>query len=410
MKLRSLIITLLLALPLLASAIETPVITFNHRLRIETWDNATNLDDATGNPTTYTRQRSTLGVRWALAPYWELCAKLTHEFRYYISPKATPFNKQEVVFDNLYAWWNKPAGLPMTIMAGRFNMWFGEGFVIADQSPLDGSRTGYFNAIKADVQVNPTGTASAFYCRMDTKDRALPIINNQHQAMADRTEEGGGLYWQQKMGVHAFHLYYLHLDQKKISTLSHYETNTFGWRYEWKYSNGIYFTTENTGQWRGKEIEEKKSFGGFLKVGRDLPAPILSLNKAEAGAIYLTENWNPLWGRWPKWSESFIYTLAREYGVANWKNLTSIFAHAVLVPSPESKIQLTYHRLGAVGYVTGGSTRGDLFIARYDYKINPRLNGCFIAERFIPGSFYVDGSNSYVWLRSELFYTFDLKM
>lgn len=402
-------------------AINKPSLQFTHRLRIETWDNAVNMDDESGNPTTYSRNRSSLGLNWVALPSTEFGMKLTHEFRYYISPKTTPFSRGEVIFDNLFLKWKTPITLPVTITAGRFNMWFGEGFVVADQSPLDGSRTGYFNGIRADVQAHPEGTLSAFYCQMDARDYALPVFNNQHQAMADRPEKGGGLYWQQKMGKNALHVYYLYHNQMETLASRERKTNTIGWRYDWRYTNGLYFITENAGQFDSDEDIGTKDIGGYTKLGREFSSPLWSLSKAEVGAVYLTEDWNPVWGRWPKWSESYIYTLSGERGVARWSNFTSVFAAATLIPSPETKLQLAYHYLGALesfGTVAPASSsafsdgiiRGNLFMSRFDYKINPRLNGHFIAERFIPGDFYKAGSNSYVWLRTELFYTFDLKM
>jgi hypothetical protein len=300
------------------------------------------------------------------------------------------------------------------VTAGRFNIWYGDGFIVADQSPLDGSRTGYFNALKADVAIDPTSELSAFYCQMDPQDLSLPVFNDQHQAMALQPEKGGGLYWQKKLGTDALHLYYLHLDQKAYKLRIENKIDALGFRYDWKHSNGMYVTTENAAQWASDELEERNDFAGFTKLGQDYTTPVWTLSRGEVGFIYYTKDWNPIWGRFPRWSESYIYTLVSEHGVAYWSNFSSIFAQATLIPSPGSKIALSYHHLGAFETFSptwgDGKTRGELFICRYDYKINPRLNGCFIAERFLPGDFYVDGSNSFVWLRSELFYTFDLKL
>jgi len=414
MKFKSFLFLCLFAFPLIASAMEKPSFQFTHRLRIETWDNAVNMDDETGNPTTYTRQRSSLGLKWMVLPAAEFGLKMTHEFRYYISPKSTPFSRNEVVFDNLYLKWTAPTAMPLTLTAGRFNIWFGEGFIVADQSPLDGSRTGYFNAIKADVQIDPTSDISAFYCQMDRQDKALPVFNHQHQAMALQPEMGGGLYFQKKLGTNALHLYYLNFTQEKAGLAIDRKTNALGFRFEWKNASGLYATTENAAQWSSDDLEDRNDFAGLVKFGKEYSEPVWSLSRGEVGFIYYTKDWNPIWGRFPRWSESYIYTLVSEHGVAYWSNFSSIFAQATIVPSTGSKIAISYHHLGAFETNTpvwgDGKTRGNLFICRYDYKINPRLNGCFIAERFLPGDFYADGSNSYLWLRSELFYTFDLKL
>jgi len=398
---------------------DKPSFQFTHRLRIETWDNASNMDDETGDPTTYTRQRSQLGMKWAPISGAEFGVKLGHEFRYYISPKSTSFSRHEVLFDNCYLKWSAPTSTPVSVTAGRFNIWFGDGFIIADQSPLDGSRTGYFNAVKIDAQFDPTMELSGFYCQMDPQDLMLPVFNNQHQPMAVQPEMGGGLYFQKEFGANALHLYLLNLNQDKYRLRIENSINAVGFRYEWKDAGGLYVTTENAAQWSSNDVEENNDFAGFTKFGKEYPEPIWMLSRGELGFIYYTKDWNPVWGRFPRWSESYIYTLDKERGVSYWSNFSSLFAQATLVPAPGSKIALTYHHLGAFEASTppstppgwgDGTTRGELFICRYDYKITPRLNGCFIAERFLPGDYYADGSNSFLWLRSELFYTFDLKL
>ena len=137
MKSISLIPVLLLCLAETALAMNKPSLQFTHRLRIETWDNAVTLDDQIGQPTCYTRQRSSLSAKLKAVESIELGLKLTHEFRYYLSPKTTPFNRDEVVFDNLYLRFHQVGGVPLSITAGRFNMMLGEGFVVMDPSPLD---------------------------------------------------------------------------------------------------------------------------------------------------------------------------------------------------------------------------------------------------------------------------------
>jgi hypothetical protein len=57
--------------------------------------------------------------------------KFTNEFRVYMAPKNRVFNWNEVFFDNLYLKWKVSNTVPLTLTAGRQDMKFGEGFVIA---------------------------------------------------------------------------------------------------------------------------------------------------------------------------------------------------------------------------------------------------------------------------------------
>ena len=107
-------------------------ISFAERFRIETWDNAVNLDDGSSEAFTYTRTKTSLGLTWRAAEGWEISGKLTNEFRVYLSPKDRAFNGHEVFFDNLTVKWRLPVGAPLTLTAGRQDIFLGEGFVLAD--------------------------------------------------------------------------------------------------------------------------------------------------------------------------------------------------------------------------------------------------------------------------------------
>ncbi|MBU0982664.1 MAG: hypothetical protein KKA42_02255, partial [candidate division Zixibacteria bacterium] len=138
------------------------------------------------------------------------------------------------------------------------------------------------------------------------------------------------------------------------------------------------------------------------------------------GAIYLggddpetqeNEAWDPLFGRWPKWSESYIYTQLREDGVAYWSNLASLYGVLACSPAPGLDFSLSYHHLMASvrstltypdSTVCGGETRGNLVIGKLGYRINDRLTGHFLWEGFVPGDYYRDDADGYSWLRAEL--------
>jgi len=407
-----------------ALALNKPSLQFTHRLRIETWDEASNLLGS-ATSTCYTRQRSTLGLKWALPNQIEFGLRMTHEFRYYIVPASTPFNRDELVVDNLFVKWKFSDRLPLTTTVGRFNMMFGEGFVVMDPSPLDGSRTAYFNAVRSDYALDSLLTISAFYTKMNRVDRALPIINNQHKVLVEQPEEGYGLYLTKIVGGLNLQGYALRMNSGATSALARRITSTIGGRIEYQSRDGWFAVTEDASQFGKQRDYDRRSLGGYLRVGRDFTKPKFGLNQALIGVVYLSgddrytqdvdESWRPLWGRWPKWSESFVYALIPERGVATWANFTSVYTQLILKPALDTRIKLSAHRLGSAinnGHPSYGSDklRGVLLTGMVEYKVFPGLTGHFLWEKFAPGGFYRDDAKSYVWLRSELFYTFDLKM
>ena len=124
------------------------------------------------------------------------------------------------------------------------------------------------------------------------------------------------------------------------------------------------------------------------------------------------EAWNPLWSRWPKWSESYIYTLIIENKgrVAYWSNIASLNMNIKGQFSDKISYTAAYHHLYALqdnpsDFTNGnGKTRGDLFIFKINYKLDKNWSGHLLWEHFIPGNFYFSSADSYQWLRFELLY------
>jgi len=56
-------------------------------------------------------------------------------------------------------------------------------------------------------------------------------------------------------------------------------------------------------------------------------------------------------------------------------------------------------------FIGTGDTRGDLFIAKFYYKISPNVTGHVLFEHFIPGDYYFDGANVSNWARLEVLYS-----
>jgi hypothetical protein len=139
------------------------------------------------------------------------------------------------------------------------------------------------------------------------------------------------------------------------------------------------------------------------------------------GGIYLSgdrpgtekiEGWDPIFSRWPKWNESYIYTLTRESRPSYWSNLTSLYGSISLDFGSRTDGLLMVQRMGAVeaqpGVFPGGTGlgRGTLLKGRLNYKISKFLTGRVIWEHFIPGSFYFPGAASYNWLQFEMIFRY----
>ena len=398
-------------------------LSFSHRIRFVTWDNAIHLDNNAGSASTLNRHRTSLGVLFKPNNRWEAGLKVTNEFRIYYKPKGRSFNINEFIIDNLYLK-ARPFDIPLTITAGRQNIMLGEGFVVMDGHPLDGSRSIYFNALRMDYAPAPGHNVTAFYAYQPVTDTWLPIVNDRAQLLIEQPEEGLGLYYAGKLGKAGLDIYLIRkiireTDSRPVRSLF----DTLGTRFVLPLDQSFSLTGEAAYQGGSLGNFDRSAFGGYahldLKLPEQSPLPgLLSL-----GGLFLSgdnpntpdmEGWDPLFSRWPKWSEAYIYTLIPEYAgrVAYWSNLSSLYSSINIQPTKAAGILLTYHRLYAhrkqpAGEMFGkGRTRGDLFISRLNLKLSAHITAHVLWERFIPGNYYRPGADRYHWFRIELMFRY----
>ena len=66
-------------------------------------------------------------------------------------------------------------------------MRLGDGFLIMEGSPLDGSRTLYVNGARLDMEAWTSQRFTLFYLYQPEQDDLLPIINDRERALAEYT-------------------------------------------------------------------------------------------------------------------------------------------------------------------------------------------------------------------------------
>ncbi|MEZ5360501.1 MAG: hypothetical protein R3F48_16935 [Candidatus Zixiibacteriota bacterium] len=409
---------------------------FSERFRIVYWDNAISLSDAANAERAFTRHRTSAGLNLDVSPHLSFLVKLTNEFRLYSKPTQSEWEPNEIVFDQLFAKIINPFDLPMTVTIGRQNIILGEGFVILEGHPLDGSRTIYFNAVRMDFTISKSSKLTAFYSKQRELDRELPRINDQHQYLTEQPEDAFCLYFTHTLKPLTLEHYYIY---KKINngalTDNRSDISTTGIRTFIPISKYVSITSEFAYQW-GNIIDSRLS---ILSIGRH------NKREAYAGYFYMTikprlmnklvsfspgtfyysgdhqassrwEGWEPVFGRWPKWSESYIYTQINEMGVAYWTNIQSIFLKTSIELPLNSQLIVDYHHLIAPegGWhifnnnkmISGKSkNRGDLIIAQVKMKYSDHWSGHFLWETFLPNRFYKSSADRYNWIRFEVMYT-----
>ncbi|MCJ7484129.1 MAG: hypothetical protein MUO31_14345, partial [Thermodesulfovibrionales bacterium] len=165
----------------------------SERIRQEIWDNIVDLKTLPpGNNSNYDRNFFRFKTSlWGSADFNKdtgIFLKLTSEIYYNIGPYRQPgghdgksyvkLDENEGIIDNLYLKANNVFGLPVDLKIGRQDFlgadMYGEGFLIADGTPNDGSRTFYFNAAKAKWRINENHNVDFVYITNRFQDTYLP--------------------------------------------------------------------------------------------------------------------------------------------------------------------------------------------------------------------------------------------
>lgn len=393
---------------------------FAERFRMVTWDNAITLSEAAQAGNSFTRIRTNIFGSWMPAANWELNFKITNEFRSYFLPQRE-FDMNEIFIDQLFVKYKSDFG---DVTLGRQNLILGEGFVVMDGHPLDGSRSIYFNAARFDWNINKSNKLTAFYTYVPETDNILPVINDFKQRLLEQPEQGIGFYYTGCINSLNLQGYFIN---KKIlegdNFLTESTINSIGGRVQLPVGNQLKLTVEAAYQTGSIGDFDRSAFGGYAYASYKTNFDKVFLPvTATVGGIYLSgddpdtkdvEGWDPLFSRWPKWSESYIYTLIIENGgkVGYWSNFASLYAKFNFNLMEDLKFNLDYHfMLAPENAVAGnfpggtGNTRGNLIIGKLVYIINKNLTGHLLFEHFDPGDYYFDGSDGYNWARIEFMF------
>ena len=432
-----------------AEAAKTPAFKWGADLRIreEAFDDIPILADppgiTRGGENNYFRFRSRL---WGSAA-WEpvtLYGRLANEFRHYLEPD-TPSAwdwPDEIVVDQLYL---NAKGLldgAVDLRVGRQDMLYGAGRVVLEGTPKDGSRTIFFDAARISWHPNAQAVVDliGIYNRAEAGLEIGPLDRDNtgfDKYSNDLTESGGGLYATFKnLPDLPAECYYLFKDESAWDSFAPgtppqpekrpgRQTHTIGARLLPKLNGQIGFEFEGAAQFG--ETDDDRDVSGYLGYGGaiwTLPVEVAKVRPTlTAGLYYLSgddpdtadkdEGWNPLWARYPQFSELYIYAFDAEKA-GYWSN--------VLYPSLTAAIAFDkLHKLSLSAGVMyapeengpgGGDRRGALYTARYDFPIasgllaaRDKMYGHLLAECLDPGDYYRVGDTAY-FLRWELVYSF----
>lgn len=446
----------------------------SERIRQEIWDNLLDLggtlDPAVDTPAN-ARARNTNYDRnffrfktslWGSADFNKdttMYLKLTSEIYYNLGPYKQPSNstssgftrldENEGVIDNLYLKANNVFGLPVDLKIGRQDFlgpdMYGEGFLLSDGTPNDGSRTFYFNAAKAKWRINENHNFDFVYITNQFQDKYLPTWRtavpnagtyyNNKKILNASDEKAFMVYGRDKLTekllVEPYYIFKREEDHPLGPATAALDLNTAGaravytsapWTFggEFAYQFGEY---DDGGVYGGRDRE---GYGGYA-FGKIKLADMKLKPEFELRFVYLSgddpdtdenENWDPLFSRAPYWNELLIYVQIYEfirdaYAIPGyWSNLQLYMAKVGLELTPDTKLNLSYQywRANEEAQPLGpqkamfddGKERGHLPTIFITHKFNKNVDAFVQYEYFIPGDFYSDKAKCGQFFRWQL--------
>jgi hypothetical protein len=363
---------------------------------------------------------------WAdrrLSPTLSFHGQLVNEASKYLDCEACDGGLREINVDNFYLEAVGPWGIPVGARIGRQNLFYGDGFIVADGTPLDGSRTAYVTGVLVTSAI-PLWAFDFFLAFDPAREEYLPRINNKHTALSETDDFVWGLFLKREPAPgtslrYTFEPYYVYKSEKNPDHESRMaRLHTGGARLG--FAVGKAEATAEIAYQGGKVPEvaldgaqSVSAVGGHARLAAHLAPPIpLDI---QAGYVYLTgdqrdtrnkyEGWNPVLGRWPAWSELYIYTLAAEalsrpmgQGLAYWQNLKMPYLRIAYDRGGPVSLEARYCWLDAFEDLAvdllpdptyeGPKHRGELYAFKVSWKLARIASGHLLYERFVPGDFY----------------------
>lgn len=421
------------------------------RIRNENFDNLLTLNP--GNPLheqEYFRFRARLWTTLKPLDDVSVNARIATEPREWLRPAGyTPFKGHsgldwtEGVIDGLNVQWRNIAGLPATLTAGRQDLSLGEGWLILEGTPNDGSATLFLDSARFTYELPEQHTTfdAIGICQFARDDVWLPTINNQDRFLTDQNEKGAVLYVANKSipaaNVDGYFIY--KHDTKPSEGAARFGDNadiyTVGTRVSGLLAEHFKYSAEGAYQFGDKQDSNVKfpavstdyrtvnAYGFNSKVAwlfKDKLNNQLSFSfeflSGDDPKSKSDEMFDVLWGRWARWSEIGLYDYAPETRVGQEANLYRFGPGWSFTPAKGLDFSASYYALfapeqvptreaSATLFSNDGNFRGHFAQAALRYKFNQHLAGHLLAECLFPGDYYVH-RDVIRFLRAEMSFAF----
>jgi hypothetical protein len=336
-----------------------------------------------------------------------------------------------------------------TLRAGRQDLIYGEGLVLLDGTPYDGSQTISFDAIKLSYP-HEWGVTDFIYSKLHENDFSAADDEDLYGIYNKLTIYDTGLepyiLYRNKnldglagvnppdvfdpspeeqtllLGMRATHSFDLNDDGVKLDLAGEIGK-------EW---GKVDFTGTDLlpaalqfARDPSEQRVDRDAWGGYAHA-------TLSFNnvvwkpKIKTAFNYFSgddpdtedyEGWDDFYGQWPKFSELYVYSLYdgfkgrtgfNDQDIGVWSNM--LIPEVMLTVQPTEKmtqsLRYLYYLAEEKNGPGDGDERGHNLQWLTTYVFTQNLSGHFLAEWFAPGDYYADDADDAVFVRFQLMYQF----
>ena len=379
-----------------------------------------------------------------------LNARLSSEPREWMKPAGFTSYKghlgmdwTEGIVDSCNVKWINVLQQPATVTVGRQDIMLGDGWLVCEGTPNDGSWTLYLDSARLTYELKEQHTSFELIgIAQNAHDSAwMPTINNQNRIESEQNENGV-IFCVANTSLPAANLtgYFIYKHDDLVTTLGdNADIYTVGGRLSgllgenWKYSaEGAY----QFGWKQDQNIDKHTTVPASSTANRPLDAfgvnskltwlaKDLLNNQLNFSFEFLSgdkpgtgndEMFDVLWGRWPRWSEIGLYSFAPESRIGQEANLIRLGPGWSITPLKNLDFSTAYYALfapestptresNASLFSNSGNFRGHFIQSVLKYKFNAHVSGHLWGECLFPGNYYVY-RDPMPFLRAEITLTF----
>ena len=403
-------------------------------------------DNAAANPGNWNnyhwqRYRTRWSTKWAIDEDIDFNTRLVWEFWGHVAPddSFSPFLSEksydfdEAIFDHMNIQFRNTFDMPLTLTVGRQDIILGTGWLVLDGTPADGSRTIFFDAIRATYDLSETSKVDLIYIQQyDDEAKWLKPFN--HGSVDDRRhltqkqdERAAIVYWHNQLtDIHKNELYYIYKNEENSSWAkdnnqspgADADIHTIGTRFFANLDENWSYSAEIAKQWGDRNGNSLQALGGNSKLAYAFNNDAKS--ELHIGYEYMSgddpdtrkdEGFDSLWGDWPQSQrggdlQAYMFAFEGD-GIGNVTNLHRFGVGHSFKPAKDWTLLTDYNLMWAdentyggtsrgpaegINFSDSGKFRGHMLTGLLTYQCCKNFRTQFLVDYFIPGGYYDEPS------------------